>query len=208
MSNYANGPNFTGSYYGQGQVPPAPERKRKKSRKGLVTAGAVVGLLTVVGIANSGSEPASSAVPVVDPTPAATAPADPTPTPTPAPAKEEAKETTAPAKETTAPAPAKETKATQTMSQKQAVKKAESYLSHMSFSRSGLIGQLEYEGFSKADSEYAVDNITIDWNEQAAKKAESYLSHMAFSRSGLIDQLKYEGFTRAQAEYGVSAVGL
>ena len=160
-----------------------------KRKKLYVTAGAVVGLLAVVGIANSGSEPAPSAARVVDPTPAATAPADPTPT-------------------TKAPAPAKETKATQTMSQKQAVKKAESYLSHMSFSRSGLIGQLEYEGFSKADAEYAVDTITVDWNEQAAKKAESYLSHMAFSRSGLIGQLEYEGFSRAQAEYGVKAVGL
>lgn len=47
--------------------------KRKKSRKGLyITAGAVVGLLAVVGIANSGDEHAPSAAPVVDPTPAST----------------------------------------------------------------------------------------------------------------------------------------
>ena len=95
-----------------------------------------------------------------------------------------------------------------TVSQQNAVKTAESYLSHSSFSRSGLIGQLEYEGFSKDDATYGVDSITVNWDEQAAKTAESYLSHSSFSRKGLIDQLKYEGFTQSQAEYGVSQVGL
>lgn len=93
------------------------------------------------------------------------------------------------------------------MEEKNAIKKAESYLSLMAFSRSGLINQLEYEGFSNSAATSAVDSIVVDWNEQAAKKAESYLSLMAFSRSGLIDQLKYEGFSNEQAEYGVTAVG-
>ena len=65
-----------------------------------------------------------------------------------------------------------------------------------------------YEEFSKADATYAVDHITVDWNEQAAEKAKSYLEMTAFSRGGLIDQLKYEGFTKAQALYGVKAAGL
>ena len=89
----------------------------------------------------------------------------------------------------------------------QAVEKAKSYLRYSSFSRSGLIKQLEFEGFSNADATYAVDHITVDWNEQAKKKAESYISWMSFSRSSLLSQLKYEGFTQSQAEYGVKAVG-
>lgn len=93
------------------------------------------------------------------------------------------------------------------MEEKNAIKKAESYLSHMAFSKSGLIKQLKFEGFSDSAATVAVDSVVVDWNEQAAKKAESYLSHMSFSRSGLIKQLKYEGFTDEQAEYGVSAVG-
>lgn len=91
--------------------------------------------------------------------------------------------------------------------QSNALKKAKSYLSFSSFSRSGLISQLEYEGFSTDDSTFAVDKCNVDWNEQAAKKAKSYLSFSSFSRNGLIGQLKYEGFTQEQAEYGVSAVG-
>ena len=77
----------------------------------------------------------------------------------------------------------------------------------MSFSQSGLIKQLEYEGFSNEDATYAVNNCIVDWNEQAAKKAKEYIDTMSFSRDGLIDQLKYEGFSQEQAEYGVSAIG-
>lgn len=94
-----------------------------------------------------------------------------------------------------------------TMGQKNAIKKAESYLDYSSFSRSGLIEQLEFEGFDTADAEFAVDSLNVDWNEQAAKKAESYLNYSSFSRSGLIEQLEFEGFTSEQAEYGVTAVG-
>ena len=82
---------------------------------------------------------------------------------------------------------------------------AENYLSHQSFSRKGLIEQLEYEGYSTADATHAVDNVSVDWNEQAALTAKSYLSHQSFSRSGLLEQLVYEGFTPSQAAYGVSA---
>lgn len=94
-----------------------------------------------------------------------------------------------------------------TMEQKNALNKAASYLEYTAFSYTGLIEQLEYEGFSTEASTYAVDNCGADWNEQAAKKAQSYLDYTSFSREGLIEQLIYEGFSAEQAEYGVSAVG-
>jgi hypothetical protein len=96
------------------------------------------------------------------------------------------------------------------MSQQQAVRKAEDYLDYTAFSRSGLINQLvSIEGFSTADATFAVDSLTVDWNEQAAKKAKDYLDYTAFSRSGLINQLvSIEGFTPAQATYGVATTGL
>jgi hypothetical protein len=96
----------------------------------------------------------------------------------------------------------------ETVSQKNAVRSAETYLDYSSFSRSGLIGQLEFEGFSTEDATYAVDTITVDWNEQAAKSAENYLDYSSFSRQGLVDQLEFEGFTPAEAEFGVSQTGL
>jgi hypothetical protein len=95
-----------------------------------------------------------------------------------------------------------------TVSQENALDQADNYLSFSAFSRTGLIDQLEYEGYSTADSTFAVDNVTVDWMVQAEKKAQSYLDFTSFSRSGLIDQLEYEGFTADQAEHGADSVGL
>lgn len=100
-----------------------------------------------------------------------------------------------------------ETKSEATIGQKNALRSAEAYLDYMAFSYSGLIDQLEYEGFSTEDATYAADNCGADWNEQAAKSAEAYLDYMAFSKDGLIEQLQYEGFTYEQAVYGAEANG-
>jgi hypothetical protein len=104
--------------------------------------------------------------------------------------------------------PAEPAEPAETVSQEQARLSAESYLEWGAFSRKGLIGQLKYEGFSRADATYAVSAISVNWNKQAAKSARSYLDTMPLSRVELIDQLEYEGFTTAQAVYGVNQVGL
>ena len=93
-----------------------------------------------------------------------------------------------------------------TVSQQNAVRKAESYLKYSAFSRDGLIEQLEYEKFTNADATYGADHCGANWNEQAIKKAESYLKYSAFSRDGLIEQLEYEKFTTEQANYGVNHI--
>lgn len=94
-----------------------------------------------------------------------------------------------------------------TMGQKNALQQALNYLDFMSFSYTGLIEQLEYEGYSNEEAVFAVDHCGADWYEQAALKAQEYIDYMSFSRQGLIDQLLFEGFTQEQAEYGVTAVG-
>ena len=91
---------------------------------------------------------------------------------------------------------------TMTSGQRNALKSAESYLRSSAFSYTGLIEQLEYEGFSNEDATYAADHCGADWKEQAVKSAESYLKYSSFSKSGLIDQLEFEGFTHEQAVYG------
>lgn len=85
--------------------------------------------------------------------------------------------------------------------------RAQSYIRTMPFSREGLIEQLEYEGFSKAESELAVDMSDIDWNDQALAKALSYLNMSAFSKDGLLEQLEFEGFTHQEASYAVNHCG-
>ena len=113
--------------------------------------------------------------------------------------------TTTDAPTTTTPPP---TFPPETVSQSNARAAAANYLDFAAFSRSGLIEQLNFEGYSEADATYGVDILGVDWNEQAALKAAEYLDSSAFSRSGLIDQLVYEGFSQAEAEYGVSTTGL
>lgn len=93
------------------------------------------------------------------------------------------------------------------MGQEQAVAKGEQYLRMMGFSRTGLVEQLEFEGFSAEDANFAADYINPDWNTEASEKAKSYLEMMTFSRQGLIDQLIFEGFTPEQAEHGVASNG-
>lgn len=100
------------------------------------------------------------------------------------------------------------TNSPETLSQKNAVKKAEDYLNYSSFSKSGLVEQLKFEGFSEEDATYAVSKIDVDWKEQAVKKAKDYLEYSSFSRTSLIKQLEFEGFSEEEATYAVDEVGL
>lgn len=94
-----------------------------------------------------------------------------------------------------------------TIGEQNALEKAYSYLEYTAFSYTGLIDQLEFEGFSNSEATYAADHCGADWNEQAALKAREYLDYSSFSRSELIDQLVFEGFTQEQAVYGAEANG-
>jgi hypothetical protein len=138
--------------------------------------------LAPIATSTASSAPAATAKPIATAAPTAT----PTPTPT------------------VAPAPPKPV---ETVGQSNATRKAQSYLKFTAFSRSGLIDQLVYEGFSTEDATYGADAVGADWSAQAAAKAQSYLDLTAFSRDGLIEQLTYEGFSPEEAEYGVTAVG-
>lgn len=94
-----------------------------------------------------------------------------------------------------------------TTGQKNALRKAESYLSVSAFSANGLIDQLKFEGFTESDAAFAVASCGADWNEQALNKAQNYLSVSAFSYSGLYDQLSFEGFLPQEAQYAIDNCG-
>jgi Host cell surface-exposed lipoprotein len=95
-----------------------------------------------------------------------------------------------------------------TPGQNNARRSAESYLQYAAFSRSGLIAQLKFEGFTTAQATYAVTVLHPNWSREAALSAKEYLQYQGFSRSGLIAQLRFEGYTLAQATYGVNRTGL
>lgn len=97
------------------------------------------------------------------------------------------------------------------LEEKNALKEAKSYLEceYLDYSRTGLIGQLEYLGYSIESATKAVDSLVVDWNAQAASAANSYMSNdlLSFSRKGLIEQLEHDGYTTEQAEFGARSVG-
>lgn len=88
-----------------------------------------------------------------------------------------------------------------------ATNRARQYLKYSAFSYSGLIGQLEFEGYTNEEATYGADNCGADWYEQAVKRAKQYLDYSSFSKSGLISQLEFEGFTHDQSVYGAEQNG-
>jgi len=178
-----------------------------------VVKGVVTGVFALMVIANMGGSKTASTTTTNTPTATPEAVEEtqaPTQPETTTSQQQTAQPTKAPAKATAAPTQAKQAAPAQgaTTSQKNAVRKAQSYLSYSGFSRDGLVAQLEFEKFSHEDAVYGADNSGADWNKEAAEKAKSYMDMQGYSRDGLIQQLLFEKFTQAQAEYGANSVGL
>ncbi len=89
-----------------------------------------------------------------------------------------------------------------------ALESAQSYLSSQSFSKQGLIEQLEFEGYTHEEAVFGVEHCDANWNEQAASTAQSYLDSVGgFSRQSLAEQLEFEGFSDSEIEYALKQVG-
>ncbi|BBY64721.1 Ltp family lipoprotein [Mycolicibacterium helvum] len=185
---------FDGTNWTDQDAPPAgavvPGPPPKKSNRGKIILGAVgaVVVLLIVGAIVGGGDDTNKG----------------TAAPTSSTANAAASEPPSPSAQTTTTEPAD----TETASQRNAMRKAQDYLDMKGFSRSGLITQLEFEGFSTSDATYAADHITVDWNEQATRAGKTYLEMSGFSRAGLAGQLEQgDGFTPEQAAYGAEHAG-
>lgn len=92
---------------------------------------------------------------------------------------------------------------------KNALVQAESYSSIMHMSKQGIYDQLvsEYGGqFSAEAAQYAIDNVSADWNANALAKAAEYSDTMYMSKQGIYDQLTSEygeQFTAEEAQYAI-----
>jgi Host cell surface-exposed lipoprotein. len=92
---------------------------------------------------------------------------------------------------------------------KSALNQATSYANTMHMSKQGVYDQLvsQYGGqFSAAAAQYAIDNVTADWNANALAQAKTYQNDMYLSPAAVHDQLtsEYGGqFTQAEADYAI-----
>jgi hypothetical protein len=101
----------------------------------------------------------------------------------------------------------------------QAIGDASDYLHMSAFSKSGLIEQVKYDGFSTTNATLGTTvaarrmarhkgiTVSLFWKREAVKDAKSYEQMGHFSRSGMIQQLEYDGFTQTQAVYGANHAG-
>ncbi len=92
---------------------------------------------------------------------------------------------------------------------KSALNQADTYANTMHLSKQGVYDQLvsQYGGqFSAAAAQYAIDNVTADWNANALATAKNYQSQQSLSPSAIHDQLisSYgDKFTEAEADYAI-----
>lgn len=83
------------------------------------------------------------------------------------------------------------------------------YSKTMHMSKKGIYDQLtsEYgEKFPADAAQYAIDNMSANWNENALQKAKTYQKSMNMSKSAIYDQLisDYgEKFTKEEAQYAI-----
>lgn len=93
---------------------------------------------------------------------------------------------------------------------KSALKKAQAYSDSMHMSKLGIYDQLtsEYgEKFPTEAAQYAIDNVTADWNKNALEKAKTYRESMSMSKSAIQEQLTSEygeKFTEDEAQYAIN----
>lgn len=156
-----------------------------------IVTGAVILLGVILNIVSP-----KTAMPEVEDKPAAIAPTE-------APAEEEPAEEE-PAEEAEPEAPAVPVEFAS------ALTKAQIYSDTMSMSKAGVYDQLTSEfgeQFSAEAAQYAVDNMTADWNANALAKAKMYQETMAMSPAALHDQLTSEfgeKFTVEEADYAIA----
>lgn len=93
-----------------------------------------------------------------------------------------------------------------TAEQKTAALLARSYLIGSAFSRSGLISQLQSEGYSFETVEAAIDILSIDWQVQAVKRAKLLTQYEDYTLESLQERLLDYDFTTEESEYAADYV--
>ena len=78
----------------------------------------------------------------------------------------------------------------------------------MGFSRSGLVDQLIFDGYTPQQAEAGVSALSVDYSQEAVESGQSYLDLSPMSRSSLIDQLVFDGYTGQQAAAAADQLGL
>ena len=173
------------------------ERKARRTRKFVGTIGVLVTVASLSGCVSDGvkSDNTNKEITKVEATQEPIATPEVTPAPTETPEERVEREI-------------REFRDSLPIEKRSAIEMAQSYLSTMPFSPSGLYDQLLFEGFSEEDSQFAIDHLIVDWDEMCYETAVNYVTNIGgFSKKSLIHQLEYDGFTKKQAKKAVKRLG-
>ena len=95
---------------------------------------------------------------------------------------------------------------TATIGEQNALAKAKTYVDFSDFSKEKLRGQLEYEGFTTDEIEYALDKVPADYNLEASDRAVLYYTTQNLSKQRIMTQLEFEGYTESQINYAIGSL--
>lgn len=95
---------------------------------------------------------------------------------------------------------------TATIGEQNALAKAKTYVDFSDFSKEKLRGQLEYEGFTTDEIEYALDKVPADYNLEASDRAVLYYTTQNLSKQRIMTQLEYEGYTDSEINYAIGSL--
>lgn len=86
---------------------------------------------------------------------------------------------------------------------------AQTSLSVIPYSKSGLVSSLEMAGYTTDTATQAVDSLNIDWKEQALNYAKVCIdTNPESTQVEVSETLTYVGFTNEEVEYAISALAL
>ena len=93
--------------------------------------------------------------------------------------------------------------------QVQAIQTAKDYLDTMHLSQTELSQMLSVENIDSEDAKFALEYLSIDWNQEARTKAKEYCKHkIGFSKEKLKAQLLFDHFTEEEADFAVSHINV
>lgn len=93
-----------------------------------------------------------------------------------------------------------------TIGERNALAKAKAYISSSDFSEEKLRGQLEFEGFTTDEIDYAIDKVPADYNLEASNRAVLYYTTQNLSKQRIMTQLEYEGYTSTEINYAIGSL--
>ena len=88
--------------------------------------------------------------------------------------------------------------------QRQALDAARDYLDIFDMSKKALKQQLEFDGYSNSEVQYALNNITANWSQEALDAVKDYLDIFDMSIKEIRSQLEFDGYTDNEIQYALA----